>query len=132
MPADAGAGATEAAQARRLEDVRGLIREQRRTTMRARTIAITLDSALTEFTANREANELTDLQRIELRRQWCQRALGMIQEVRAHAMRTSQAFELVAAEGGLARSMPARFAAANRQIAQYADQAERSAIAGIG
>lgn len=108
------------------DDLQLLIREQRRTTIRARTIAITLESALREQRALESVSDVRE--RIEMRREWCERALEMAQDVRAHVLRTRQAFELLSDRSrAVGPNTPARFEAADRQIEEYVERAERAA-----
>jgi predicted nucleic acid-binding protein len=68
-----------------IETIEALVREQRRTTLRARTIAVTLKSSLDEF--DRTRGEADPARRVALRREWSERAQQMIIEVRAEALR---------------------------------------------
>lgn len=69
-----------------IETIEALTREQRRTSLRARTIAVTLKSALDEFDHGR-MSEADPPRRVALRREWCEHAQQMILEVRAEALR---------------------------------------------
>ena len=113
-----------------LASIRALIREERRIAMRARTLCITLESALRDYADLESAPD--DATRIALRRQWCERVLKMVQEARLNAMRNRHAFELIADEVRVGKSGTARFAAARREFEQHAGQAEEAAMREIG
>ncbi|HEX6474576.1 MAG TPA: hypothetical protein VF114_05755 [Candidatus Limnocylindria bacterium] len=112
-----------------LDSIRALIREERRMSMRARTLRITLESALRDYDEVQRA-EPADL-RFALRRDWCERVLDMVQEVRTNAMRNRHAFELIAEQVKVGKSGTARFAAARRDFELQADRAEETAINGM-
>ena len=67
------------------DELRYLIRQQRRVILEARTIAITLQSAVHQIERVDASLSLED--RIVLRRQWCERASALLLDVRAHAAR---------------------------------------------
>lgn len=64
-----------------------LIHEQRRAILKARTISVTLQSALVDFEQVRDS-ELSFTARRDLRRSWCEHAAEMIQDLRAETLRT--------------------------------------------
>jgi hypothetical protein len=113
-----------------LASIRDVIREERRMCMRARTLAITLESALRDY------DELDggdgDAVMIAIRRRWCEHVLEMLQDVRTIAMRNHHAFELIAENVSVGKSGTARFAAARRAFERHADLAESTARRAIG
>jgi hypothetical protein len=70
-----------------LEAIRELIHEQRRAILKARTISITLRSALDDFDGAIH-DDLSLRAQVALRREWCERAAQMIQDLRVQALRT--------------------------------------------
>ena len=88
----------------RLEAIQALVREQRRATLRSRTISVTLVSALEDYARQVTQGPTGDAERVRLRRLWCERALQMLQDVRASTMRAREVARkmsaLVEAEGG--------------------------------
>ncbi len=77
--------------------VRALIVEQRRVTLRTRTISVTLVSALDDYARQTAAAQPDDEAQLHLRRLWCERALQMLQDVRASSMRAREVARTVAA-----------------------------------
>lgn len=113
-----------------VESVRVLIREERRLSLNARTLATTLESALQDYEKLPSAE--SDAQLIALRRQWCERVLDMLQEMRAGALRNGHAFALIAEQVSVGKSGTSRFAAARKQFERQADRAEETAMRTIG
>jgi hypothetical protein len=71
----------------RPDSTRARIREQRRLTLEARTIRITLEASLRGLAENQA---YTDAQRNELRREWCARARELLDRVERLTARSRQ------------------------------------------
>ena len=125
-----GGGRLSPPDAETVVSVRTLIREEHRMSMRARTLSITLVSALRDYDAIKGTDD--EAARIALRRAWCQHVLEMLQEVRTIAMRNRRAFDLIADHVKVGKSGTARFAAARKEFERHADQAEKTALKAIG
>lgn len=69
------------------EAILALVREQRRTCLKVRTIAVTLRSALDDFNAIRDSEIGSDI-RLAQRRRWCEHAALLLQDLRAESQRT--------------------------------------------
>ncbi len=83
------------------EELRYLIRQQRRIILEARTVSVTLQSALRQLEGVHPVLSVDD--RIVLRRQWCERASSLLLEVRAHSARIAAVTEQVATRLGSPR-----------------------------
>ena len=70
----------------KLETIRALVREQRRTCLKARTIVVSLRSALADFQAISDTLEPEEI-RFAMRRAWCERAATLLLDLRADLMR---------------------------------------------
>lgn len=89
----------------RAGSILGLVREERRATLRTRTITVSLVSALNDYARSAGRDAAADDERILLRRAWCERALQMLQDVRVANLRAREVARRVTAaihdEGGI-------------------------------
>jgi len=74
-----------------------LVREERRATLRTRTITVSLVSALNDYARSVGRDAATDDERILLRRAWCEHALQMLQDVRVANLRAREVARRVTA-----------------------------------
>ena len=110
--------------------IQELIRDQRRMSLRARTVAISLASALRDEDEISGMNDRAD--RIALRRSWCQHVLDVVEELRTSAALNNRAFALIARDVAIGKSGTARFAAARIEFERHADRAEGAARRAMG
>ncbi len=89
----------------RLEMLSALVAEERRVILRTRTIRVSLVSALDDYATSALRRDSSPQERIRLRREWCERALQMLQDVRVASLRAREvaheAADAARSEGGV-------------------------------